>query len=101
MSPGPNVQFLLVGTEISFTLSMTGAIKYDITLMINHCIRYTVSLKILLHECALAYTILFNEEVKAIFPEDFEIFHQYSFTYGGEVEILWTEMKTENVFLLQ
>lgn len=41
MSPGPNVQFLLVGTEISFTFSMTGAIKYDITLKINLYIRYT------------------------------------------------------------
>lgn len=27
MSPGPKVQFLLVGKDISFTLSMTGAKK--------------------------------------------------------------------------
>lgn len=35
MSPGPKVQVLLVGTDISFTLSMTGATKYEITLKIN------------------------------------------------------------------
>lgn len=40
MSLGPKVQFLLVGTDISFTLSMTGAIKHDITLIINFYLRH-------------------------------------------------------------
>lgn len=48
---------------------------------------------------AVSYTILINDEVKAIFLEDFKIFNQYSFTYSREVEILWTE--SENDFLLQ
>lgn len=48
MSPGPKVQFLLVGTETSFTLSMTGAIKYnDYTYNKHKVHRNTENLQIL------------------------------------------------------
>lgn len=90
MSPGPKVQFLLVGRDTSFTLCMTCAgntrNENNMTTSQRSLIKRPTQ-KNSRRSCAP--TILINQELKAIFPEDFEVIHEHCFTDGGKVKILW------------